>query len=101
VAQVLENTGTAALQFTPAELAELNSAVPAIKARCGCPRFRGHVRSEAVPKKWFLSVRTHLSEPGSRLPGHTGTRRETPGIGHKAECRRLPAAGRVSILTHI
>ena len=34
MAQMLENTGAAALQFTPAELAELNSAVPAIKVRC-------------------------------------------------------------------
>ena len=33
MSQMLENTGAAALQFTPAELAELNSAVPAIKVR--------------------------------------------------------------------
>src|SRR5262245_42176052 len=37
MAQMLENTGAAALQFTPEELAELNSAVPAIKVR-GFPR---------------------------------------------------------------
>jgi hypothetical protein len=33
MAQMLENTGAAALQFTPAELAEPNSAVSAIKVR--------------------------------------------------------------------
>jgi aryl-alcohol dehydrogenase-like predicted oxidoreductase len=34
MAQMLENTGAAALQLTPEELAELNSAEPAIKVRC-------------------------------------------------------------------
>ncbi len=34
IAQMLENTGAAALQLTPEELAELNSAEPAIKVRC-------------------------------------------------------------------
>ena len=38
MAQMLENTGAAALQATPAELAELNSAVPAIKVRCAASR---------------------------------------------------------------
>ena len=38
MAQMLENTGAAALQFTPAELAELNFAVPAIKVRCAASR---------------------------------------------------------------
>jgi long-subunit acyl-CoA synthetase (AMP-forming) len=38
MAQMLENTGAAAVQFTPAKLAELNSAVPAIKVRCAASR---------------------------------------------------------------
>jgi len=45
MAQMLENTGAAALQFMPAELAELNSAVPCHQGAVrGFPSCRGHVR---------------------------------------------------------
>jgi len=51
MAQMLENTGAAALPFTPAELAELNSAVPAIKVRCAVPEVVEVMSGvEAAPK---------------------------------------------------
>jgi hypothetical protein len=64
MAQMLENTGAVALQFTPAELAELNSAVPAIKAvrPYGNPQGKlriSHISGVPLPARRRTGLNTH------------------------------------------
>ena len=98
MAQMLENTGAAAMQLTPAELAELNSAVPAIKVRCGFPRL---LRS-CQGSKLLLKCDDDALFPG-RAQGCLAIR-EPAGKLRISHMRGVPLPARrrtVSIFTHI